>query len=81
MDCRSLGDQLTYHVGMQFSTKDKDNDSVLGNCARQHKGAWWYNSCLRSNLNGEYTSAGIALAWKNIAQPIFATRMMIKPYK
>ncbi|XP_028391622.1 ryncolin-1-like [Dendronephthya gigantea] len=52
------GDSLAYHNEMQFSTKDSDNDVWSGNCATSYKGAWWYNSCHDSNLNGPYLDAG-----------------------
>ena len=39
---------------MQFSTKDQDNDSKSHSCAVKYKGAWWYNGCHESNLNGQY---------------------------
>ena len=42
---------------MQFSTNDNDNDETsAGSCAQNYKGAWWYNNCLHSNLNGLYQS-------------------------
>ncbi|XP_054163924.1 fibrinogen C domain-containing protein 1-like [Oppia nitens] len=51
------GDSMTYHVSMPFTTKDNDNDPMIGsNCAIEHTGAWWYNQCETANLNGLYLS-------------------------
>ncbi|CAH3142954.1 unnamed protein product, partial [Pocillopora meandrina] len=50
----SAGDSLAYHRGLQFSSKDQDNDRSQHNCASSMKGGWWYNSCQHSNLNGLY---------------------------
>ncbi|OWF39939.1 Tenascin-R [Mizuhopecten yessoensis] len=44
------GDSLINHNGLPFSTKDNGNTV----CAVRHQGAWWYNYCYHSNLNGLY---------------------------
>ena len=50
------GDSLITHNGMNFTTKDQDNDAYQYNCATIFKGAWWYFYCHSSNLNGQYLS-------------------------
>ncbi|CAH1794435.1 unnamed protein product, partial [Owenia fusiformis] len=40
------------HSGMQFSTKDRDNDNYSGNCAKERSGAYWYDDCTDSDLTG-----------------------------
>ena len=51
----TAGDDLAYQNGMKFATRDKDNDNwSSGNCAQQHHGAWWFNGCFNSHLNGRY---------------------------
>ena len=52
----NAGDSFSYQNGMNFTTKDQDNDAYPNNCATDYKGAWWYNYCHDSNLNGQYLS-------------------------
>ena len=54
----AAGDSLgAHHNGAQFSTPDMDNDGwSVFHCSQQSHGAWWYNRCHDSNLNGKYSS-------------------------
>ena len=43
-------DPMAHHNGMNFTTKDNDNDNSGGNCAlayglKEPIGGWWYNTC------------------------------------
>ncbi|XP_041671489.1 microfibril-associated glycoprotein 4-like [Cheilinus undulatus] len=65
------GDGLVYHNGMKFSTFDKDQDKLSGNCAKKHLGAFWYNDCHITNPNGVYrwgadnTLYAVGVEWKH----------------
>ena len=56
------------HNGMRFSTRDNDNDNDGGwNCADPYNGAWWFNACHQSHLNGRYyTNPTEASDWHGI---------------
>ncbi|KAM4663908.1 ficolin-1-like [Discoglossus pictus] len=66
----NAGDSMTYHNNMKFSTKDQDNDENPDSCANRFKGAWWYNTCHFSNLNGLYLNgqhspSNIGINWNH----------------
>ena len=64
----SAGDSLRYHNGRQFSTMDRDNDAVNGNCAVNHGGGWWFGDCDHSNLNGNWGRGNdLGVEWTKFA--------------
>ncbi|XP_072367902.1 tenascin-R isoform X3 [Scyliorhinus torazame] len=82
----TAGDSLSYHQGRPFSTKDRDNDVAITNCASSYKGAWWYKNCHRANLNGKYGenrhSQGINwYHWKGHEISIPFVEMKMRPYE
>ncbi|KAM6919368.1 tenascin-R [Lycodopsis pacificus] len=81
----TAGDSLSYHQGRPFSTKDRDNDIAVTNCASSYKGAWWYKNCHRANLNGKYGesrhSQGINwYHWKGHEFSIPFVEMKMRPF-
>ncbi|XP_051892778.1 tenascin-R-like isoform X5 [Pristis pectinata] len=81
----TAGDSLSYHEGRPFSTRDRDNDVAVTNCALSYKGAWWYKNCHRVNLNGRYGvenhSQGINwYHWKGHEHSIEFVEMKLRPH-
>ena len=81
------GDGFDEHNGMKFSTYDRDNDEwSAGNCASDYTGAWWYNACENSNLNGRYVPGAnnySSVTWKPWRgyNSLNASTMKIRPTK
>lgn len=55
----NAGDSLRYHNNTNFSTKNRDNDKCVDDCAALRKGGYWYNCCTDSNLNGVFYRRGL----------------------
>ncbi|RUS69223.1 hypothetical protein EGW08_023013 [Elysia chlorotica] len=77
----TAGDSMTQHNQKQFTTLDRDNDDHAENCAKICTGAWWYEKCAHSSLNGKWK----ALDWKgpfwytlSIKNPVTYTEMKIR---
>ena len=71
---------------MYFSTIDSDNDNNRGDCASVYRSGWWHNSCVHSNLNGEYRTDtkkdGKELSWYHWGNTWAALKsavMMVRP--
>lgn len=69
----SVGDALTFHNGLPFTTKDRDNDFAQGhNCASIYKGGWWFGNCMYANLNGvniakqDTDSSAMGIIWYDL---------------
>ncbi|VDI67605.1 Hypothetical predicted protein, partial [Mytilus galloprovincialis] len=81
-----VGDSMIFTNHNSFTTKDRDYDpDPYMNCAQFRLGAWWYNLCGDSNLNGQYL-AGLTTNytsahwyyWKNNYYSLKKITMMIK---
>ena len=84
----TAGDSLAWHHNMSFSTNDQDNDQAPGeSCAISYNGAWWYNACHASNLNGRYLNGSHSsyangvnwYHWKGYHYSAKRAEMKIKP--
>ncbi|XP_028278147.1 fibrinogen like 1B [Parambassis ranga] len=76
--------------GMQFSTRDQDNDRYLqGSCAEENKAGWWFNRCHAANLNGnfyrqgkykfQYDNGVVWGTWKGLWYSLRHTTMKVRP--
>lgn len=86
LPCTVVGDSLGFdHNGHAFSTADHDVDGAdKVNCAQKHHGGYWYSSCFKSNINGQWGKAGEqGIVWgsfKNWEMYVLKeTTMMIRP--
>lgn len=58
----TAGNSLHFSKGMEFSTRDNDNDRDSGNCAAKLKSGGWFKSgvCTRFNIFGTYHSTPVS---------------------
>ena len=78
---------MSHHDNRSFSTLDRDHDNLSENCAQEFHGAWWYNACHNSNLNGLYLHGptgsfadGVVWSlWKGFYYSLKKTEMKIRP--
>jgi hypothetical protein len=80
----NAGDSLTIHKNQKFSTFERENDNSADNCAAVYNGAWWYNNCHESNLNGDYGNLAYGkgvnwLGWRALTVSLKFTEMKIRP--
>lgn len=77
----NAGDSLgKSHKGQEFKTKDKPGQEK---CPITFVGAWWYNGCHSSNLNGQYgdNNYGKGLnwyTWRGYYESLKRTEMKIR---
>ncbi|XP_072397440.1 microfibril-associated glycoprotein 4-like [Diabrotica undecimpunctata] len=87
----TAGDNMDYHLGQKFTTKDLDQDKwPQDNCANFSMGGWWYNNCYSSNPNGQHRNMKHTedlkrkgMNWDKISTPdgyfLYGTRMLVRP--
>ena len=76
----TVGNALSNHNNCGFTTFDRDNDPKRGNCAARHRGGWWFNSCGKSNLNGDWGGVnGRGMVWEGFGyQTVDFSEMKIR---
>ncbi|VDI75140.1 Hypothetical predicted protein [Mytilus galloprovincialis] len=79
-DSISNGSPDYINNGMKFSTYDRDNDNhTTDNCAEKYRGAWWFNACYMSHLNGEYDqNFPSGIQWKTFGGTLSSSIMEIR---
>ena len=49
----------TFDIGASFY---HDENGTIHTCTNETRGAWWYDTCHHSNLNGDYSATGTVKA-------------------
>ena len=78
-------DPMAYHNGMNFTTKDSDNDKWHLNCAiynygyNRPAGGWWYRHCERTLPNALYNH-NVGITFNNKWHPLPFIEINIRPH-
>ena len=56
------GGSFDLHNGRSFSTRDRDNDEWVNNCAQHFQAGWWYIGCYMVSIAG---NNGGQVYWRN----------------
>ncbi|CAL1279261.1 unnamed protein product [Larinioides sclopetarius] len=79
---------IKHHNNMNFTTKDKDNDTDEGhNCGLVFKAGWWFSNCYDVLLNGlnhrdihESSVGGVNWnSWTGTTESLLGTEIKIRP--
>ena len=81
-----FADDKHLHNGIEFSTKDVDNDrNPSSSCAvSAGGGGWWYSYCYDANLNGVYKTPSDRMAgivwwqWKQSYENLQFSEMKLR---
>ncbi|XP_037818043.1 angiopoietin-related protein 7-like [Lucilia sericata] len=76
----TAGEDMSYNVGLKFSTIDKDNDNwPTGSCAIQRQVGWWYNYCSFVQPTGHYLhgeSSRNGILWRGFNGLTYSHKVM-----
>ncbi|VDI45825.1 Hypothetical predicted protein [Mytilus galloprovincialis] len=58
----TAGNAFSDNYGMEFTSREneRDNDLHSYHCGKGRQGAWWFNACGKSSLNGPYKASSIS---------------------
>ncbi|XP_078538206.1 fibrinogen-like protein 1-like protein [Lissotriton helveticus] len=76
-DALTVMNEAGVHDNMKFTTHDWDNDRWKRNCADEHEGGWWFDSCRSAIL-----SSDLGIFWSGLcdqSKSCSLATIMIKP--
>nr|XP_045595632.1 angiopoietin-4-like [Procambarus clarkii] len=71
---------MSTYVSRPFTSSDRDNDAVYGNCANTKGGGWWYYNCLFNNPTTPYKEGSLHYTcYPNSVVKVTKLQMKIRP--